>query len=301
MQNIISLNLSGKSHETIGSLSDSTCSIVFCETVNGLFFSDIEQNTISILRLDSNNIDPWVDGDVLHPKGVYVDKTHKRMFFDDDKYVFDGYWTNGSHISLLGKSTATWFKPIQEKRTSDANHLQRKKHFCYCDAFQNAIVAVSNKNRVYRVDRHGAHHPMLASGKQGFCVASTPQLIEMNNPTGVLYLPEKEIICVADTNNHIIRQFGINRTVTEMKIIGVPLSDGCKNDILCKSTFQYPSEICCINDVLYVVDGKGSNFIRKINLANDCVSTLYQSGNFITSITCSSDHMFILQKDSNAN
>lgn len=298
MQKLLFLypGLHGSEPQVLCDLPDTICSIAFCKIINSVFFSDMQQNTISIFNVNDQTISPWINGHTSAPKGIYMNEKHDCMFFDDDVDVFNGYWIgNRSHVSLLGKSAMLWLKPVQERRTTSSNHLQRKKHFCYCDYYKNAVVVGGDKNRVYRVDRRGVHKDIIGSGKQGFCLGSTPQAIELNNPMGVVYMPFSKTIAVADTNNHVVRFFNIQNTITELSLAGMPLQSGCVDDVLSKATFSHPSELCACNNKLYVIDGCDCSLLREIDLDAQKVTTIHQTP-FITSITCSDDKIFFLVK-----
>lgn len=294
MQHLLSLN-SSSNVEKICELTNNVCSISFCNTLGLIFFSDIELNSIFVVDL-SGKIALWRNDGILNPKSICMDENHKRMFYEDNENIFVGCWLNNkNYFDVLARPSREWFKPLHTKRTYSLEKFQRMRHFCFCDKLKNIISTIGNKNIVVVIDNSGNHRKLIGSGRQEFSMSPDCFLVSMNNPTGIAYLSSK-LIVVSDTNNHVLRIFDLKDKIKENGVIGVPLSDGIKDDNFTKAKFRFPSEMCSFKNTLYVVDGEENNRVRKINMDNKKVETAYETKNSISSISCSSDKLFLLEQ-----
>lgn len=293
MQNLFSLTPSGI--ENICELSDEVNSIAFCNILDGLFFTDMERHAIVFVNF-KGQMQLWRNDAIENPKGICMNENHSKMFYEDNKNIFTGCWIKGkNYFNVLGKNSKDYFNPIQVKRARSLDQIQRMRHFCFCDHIQSIVATMCAKNSILYIDSSGKHKTMIGSGRKDFCMSNDRALIAMNNPTGITYLPKSKDVVVSDTNNHVVRRFCMGSKSIEREVIGQPTKQGCEDSDFSKSLFSFPSELCSFNDKLYVIDGEKNKLIRKIDLVNNKVETVYKTEKKINSISCSDDTLFILE------
>lgn len=291
MSNLYRFSLKDNKIEKIFNTENFIFSIAFCKETNGIFYSDMNQNGIMMLSLPDGDVRLWRAHNIIAPKSICLNKDHTVVFFEDNNNGVSAFGIDGSIFTRMGSYAHLDLEFYQNKRNTLFKNLTEKEKFykvncmTYIDELDYIAISIYYKNIINYIDKTGQMYKAIGNGRKDFCPSSNPSSVAFNHPTGLVFIDYLGELFVSDTDNHIIRRFSVKNNWKENKIVGMPLKDGDKDDVLVKSTFKFPSELCCFEKNIFVIDDCG-NKIRKIDLDKNKVSTIYKTKNFIKSITC---------------
>src|SRR5262249_20325519 len=103
-------------------------------------------------------------------------------------------------------------------------------------------------------------------------------LAEFNQPMGIAISPDDSFLYITDSENQLIRK--VNISTTEVTTVaGIAGSSGANDGAANSATFRSPKGICISSNgqILYIADA-GNHKIRKLDLANEMVSTVAGDG-----------------------
>jgi hypothetical protein len=137
-------------------------------------------------------------------------------------------------------------------------------------------------NSIILVSPSGDVSCEIGSGRKGFSSGTDVTKILMSHPCGVACDNRRDVLFVADTGNHIIREFPKGRIAG--RIVGRPTEGGHRDGDAHNGMFMLPTDISASMDYLYVVDGDGR--IRRMDMEKLSVETIYVGRGIIEAVTC---------------
>ena len=145
-------------------------------------------------------------------------------------------------------------------------------HSVAADTNNNYYITDSANNRVVRYVQDTAVLTSLAGLKGSFGTNDGIGIqARFFDPKGIVYVPARDGLVMADSGNHLIRFVTLRGVVTTLAgIAGIPGSDDGPGTT---ATFRFPSGLAVdSNGDVYIADSK-NNSIRKLDLSN-VVTTL---------------------------
>lgn len=248
-----------------------------------------------MLSLDNNENILYKEDDIVNPGSICLNKNHTSVFFEDDFGGISGFTVDGIVMGMTGYSAKEDLKSSKNYSDTSRNNVvntQKVNRISYIDKENIVVIAVPRKNIIRYLNNNGQLKKMIGSGKPDFALSGNIFNMAFNMPTSLVYWNKQDKLLIVDSNNHVVRTFRKDGEWKERETIGIPLSEGHLDDKISQAKFSCPSEVCCFENNVFVVDGSGTR-VRKVDM--DGVTTVYQTNDIIKSISCDSDNLYVLE------